>query len=65
MNDEDAETRVLKRHPLYVNVEILCQRSSANPGVKVQLNFYYMPTMDMVTVKGNIFGSQSSSIAAG
>lgn len=67
MTAEDPETRVLKRHPLSVSVEITCQRSvgRSSAGVKVQLSFYHMTSMDMVTVKGNITGGHSSSIAAG
>ena len=65
----DAESEVLKKHPLFINLELQCSRSDSKlpaTQVKVDINFYYMVTMNMVTVKGALTEKASfSSIASG
>lgn len=68
-HEESPETHVLKQHPLYVNLQLICARADnklPSTQVKVQLHFYYMTTMNIVTVKGHLTEQVSvSSIASG
>lgn len=56
-HEEDAESHVLKQHPLHIDVYLICARSDnklPTTEVKVTLQFFYMTTMNMVTVKGSL-----------
>lgn len=68
-HEEDAESRVLKMHPLQVSLTIMCGKSDQHvvraPQVKVQLYFHHMSTMNMITVKGVLTENTTiNSIAA-
>ncbi|KAF6030657.1 THOC5 [Bugula neritina] len=65
VQEENLESRVLKQHPLYINLFLQCRSSdqlpAANQGVKVQLYIYYMVNMNMVTVKSELVDGSSAA----